>query len=176
MMKQAFTLVLAMAFAFSVAGQDAMAEPPLKVDLDTVVSDGAVQPVDGISASGQPNEAALEVFAEQGYTTIIDLRTPGEDRGIDESAVIEGLGMEYVALPIAGSDAINFSNARKLDKLIEEADGPVLVHCGSSNRVGALLALRQSLNGEDDETALEYGRDGGLTRSEDRVRDVLGED
>jgi uncharacterized protein (TIGR01244 family) len=176
MIKQAFTLVLAMAVILSVADQDAMAEPPLKVDLDSVVSDGAVQPVDGISASGQPDEAALEVFAAHGYTTIIDLRTPGEDRGIDESAVIEGLGMEYVALPIAGADAINFSNARKLDKLIEDADGPVLVHCGSSNRVGALLALRESLNGADDETALTYGREGGLTRLEGRVMDVLGED
>ena len=87
--------------------------------------------------------------------------------------MIEGLGMEYVIFPIAGKDAISYDNARKLDQLIKAADGPVLVHCGSANRVGALLALRKSLDGADDEAALEYGREGGLTRSEGRVTEVL---
>jgi len=61
-----------------------------------------------------------------------------------------------------------------LDELIAAANGPVLIHCGSGNRVGALLALRESLAGADDEAAIEYGKEGGLTGLEDRVRDVLG--
>jgi uncharacterized protein (TIGR01244 family) len=147
----------------------------LKADLDAVVSSGAVEAVDGITAAGQPDEAALKVFADQGYTTVIDLRTVGEDRGMDESAVVESLGMDYVLLPI-GRDAITFDSAKTLDELIKDAEGPVLVHCGSSNRVGALLALRKSLAGADDETALAYGLDGGLSSLEGRVKDILGEE
>jgi uncharacterized protein (TIGR01244 family) len=147
----------------------------LKVNLQTVVSNGEVRPVDGISAAGQPDAAAFKVFADSGYAAVIDLRTERENRGLDEEAVVEGLGMDYVLMPIADTAAINFDNARRLDELLKKYDEPVLIHCGSSNRVGALLALRESLNGADDEGALQAGRDGGLTGLEGRVVEVLGE-
>lgn len=169
-------IAILLAFAFSVGSTDEVAqESPLKVDLGTVVSTGMVHPVDGITAAGQPDEAALRVFAEQGYTTVIDLRTEVEDRGLDEAATVTELGMSYVLLPI-GRDSINFENAKALDKLIADADGPVLVHCGSANRVGALLALRKSLAGADDATALEYGKEGGLTSLEAQVKELLSTD
>lgn len=146
---------------------------PLKVDLNNVVETGVVRSVNGITAAGQPDEAALAVFADNGYVAVVDLRTAGEDRGLDEEPVVEGLGMDYVSLPV-GRDGISFENARSLDRLIGSYDGPVLVHCGSSNRVGALLALRASLEGADDEAAIEVGKQGGLTKLEPKVREVLG--
>lgn len=163
--------------AFVLTGVLAMAAlaDNLKVDLQTVVSSGEVRPVDGISAAGQPDAAAFKVFADSGYVAIIDLRAEHEPRGLDEVAVVEGLGMDYVLMPIADAAAINFDNARRLDDLLKQYDEPVLIHCGSSNRVGALLALRESLNGADDQGALQAGRDGGLTGLEGRVREVLGE-
>jgi uncharacterized protein (TIGR01244 family) len=167
-------LAIILAAGLSAAWADTDIDPKLKVDLATVVSTGVVIPVDGMTSAGQPDEAALGIFAEQGYTTVIDLRTAGEDRGMDEAAVVEGLGMEYIILPI-GRDDINFDSARSLDILIGEADGPVLVHCGSANRVGALLALSKSLEGADNETALDYGRKGGMTRLESTVKKTLAE-
>ena len=147
----------------------------LHVDLADVVAHGAVEPVDGVTSSGQPDQAALEVFSENGYAAIIDLRGASEERGMDEKAAVESLGMDYVLFPIENRDAINFENAAELDKLIKSYDAPVLIHCGSGNRVGAMLALRQSLNGADDEASIEYGRDGGLTRLEGLVKERLGE-
>ena len=170
-------LVLAASMLALSACADSIEAPPaspLKVDLQNVVETGAVRPVDGMTSAGQPDEAAFRVFADSGYAAVIDLRTEGESRGLDEPAVVEGLGMDYVSLPI-GRDGISFENARQLDKLIRSYDGPVLVHCGSANRVGALLALRASLEGADDEAAIEAGVEGGLTRLEQTVRDVLGE-
>jgi uncharacterized protein (TIGR01244 family) len=148
---------------------------PLKVDLSNIVETGVVRAVDGITAAGQPDEAALKVFAENGYAAVVDLRTAGESRGLDEEAVVEELGMDYVSLPI-GSDGISFENARSLDELISQYDAPVLVHCGSSNRVGALLALRASLKGASNDAAIEMGRKGGLTGLEPAVREVLSAD
>jgi uncharacterized protein (TIGR01244 family) len=175
MMKRLLVIILAAGLSAAALAEDVNARLELKVDLAAVVSTGVVTPVDGITSAGQPDEAALKVFAEQGYTTVIDLRTAGEDRGIDEPSVVEGLGMEYVLLPI-GRDAIDFESAEMLDKLIKDADGPVLVHCGSGNRVGALLALRKSMDGADDEAALEYGRKGGMTGLEARVKKALTEE
>jgi uncharacterized protein (TIGR01244 family) len=175
-MKERFCMAILVVLAFSsAAAEDATSIPTLKVDLRAVVSTGTVQPVDGLTSAGQPDEAALKVFAEQGYGTVIDLRTEGEDRGIDEVAAVEGLGMTYFNLPI-GRDSINFDNARALDRLIENAEGPVLIHCGSGNRVGALLALRKSLAGADDAAALDYGREAGMTSLEPRVQEVLSAD
>ncbi len=149
----------------------------LSVDIDEVVEAGAVKPVDGVTSAGQPSEEALQVFSDSGYVAVIDLRGEGEDRGMeDQQAVVEGLGMDYVAFPIASREGISFENAERLDSLLEQYDGPVLVHCGSGNRVGALLALRESMNGASDEEALEYGREAGLTRLEGVVQERLDEE
>ncbi len=167
--------VFALAFGAAADETDLGAVTGLKVDLEQVVELGIVSSVDGVTSAGQPDEAALEVFADAGYATVIDLRGTGEDRGFDEAAVVEDLGLHYVTLPIGDKDAISFDNARKLDELLEQYPGPVLVHCGSGNRVGALLALRASLDGADDEKALTLGREGGLTGLESVVRERLAE-
>ena len=167
-------LTLALCAAGSLAGeQDLTAVSRLKVDLDAVVELGEVKPVNGITAAGQPDEQALRVFAEKAYVAVIDLRTEGEDRGLDEPAVVEGLDMEYVALPI-GRDGITFDNAKELNRLIKSYSEPVLVHCASSNRVGALLALQMYTDTGDAELSLEIGRAGGMTRLEDRVKELMG--
>ena len=144
------------------------------VDLQNVGDIRVAQPLNGITSAGQPDEAAFKVFADSGYAAVIDLRTNGEERGLDEQVVVERLGMDYVSLPIGG-DGISFDNARVLDKLLSGYDRPVLVHCASGNRVGALLALRASLNGADDAAAIELGKQGGLTRLEPKVREILSE-
>jgi uncharacterized protein (TIGR01244 family) len=168
-----FSILLLIACSFGAASAaDTAGTSTLKVDLGAVVRTESVHPVDGITSSGQPDEAALKVFAAQGYTTVIDLRTEGEDRGLDEPAVVRQLGMAYVPLPI-GRDSVNFDSAKALNNLIENAQGPVLVHCGSGNRVGALLALRKSLAGADEATALKYGREGGMTGLESQVKEIL---
>ncbi len=134
------------------------------------------EPAEGITAAGQPNENGLKELAESGYAAVIDLRTAEEDRGLDEENVVEDLGMDYVSLPIAGPGAINFENAQKLDQILGEFDEPVLIHCGSSNRVGALLTLREKLNGAGDEEALAFGRSAGMTSLEETVNARMAKD
>ena len=143
-----------------------------KIDLAAVFADGRAAPVADVTSAGQPDEAAFRAFAESGVTTVIDLRMPGEDRGLDEPAVVAGLGMSYVALPTSGEE-ITFEQARRLDELIDAAAGPVLVHCGSANRVGALVALSEYAASGDRELALERGRQAGLTRLEGAVKKAI---
>lgn len=175
-MKKIVPLIIASILISSACASeiDAPVASPLKVDLEQVVVTGVVQPVGGITSAGQPDAAAFKVFAENDYAAVIDLRTEGESRGLDEKSVVEGLGMDYVSLPI-GRDGISFESAEALDKLIDSYDEPVLVHCGSANRVGALLALRASQQGADIDAAIEIGKNGGLTRLEPQVREVLKE-
>jgi len=169
-----FNILFLILFALAAQGEEI--SPSMKVAIDDVLAAGKVIPVDGVTSTGQPDEAALKIFADSGYVAVIDLRTAAEERGIDEATAVEAAGMEYVSLPIAGAPAVNFENATKLDEYLASFSGPVVVHCGVGNRVGALLALRQSQKGDDDETAIAYGKRGGLTRLEPRVREVLEAD
>jgi len=168
-------LILCLLFSFSVQAEEASSG--IHVDIDEIVAAGQVQSVGGITSAGQPDEEALRVFADSGYVAVLDMRGPDENRGMeDEQAAVEALGMDYIAFPIASRDQINFAKAQELDVLLQEIEGPVLLHCGSGNRVGAVLALRHSLGGADDEESVAHGKDAGLTRLEDVVRDRLTAD
>ena len=170
----AFVALLAVAPACAQEADLSAVSSP-KVDLAAVKEFGTVSAVDGVTAAGQPDAEALEIFADSGYAAVIDLRGVGEDRGFDQAAEVEALGMDYVTLPVVGRDGISFENARKLDEILAQYDAPVLVHCGSSNRVGALFALNASLAGADVEQAIEVGKSRGLTRLEGIVREELAE-
>ena len=178
MKKLSFLPLLGASLALLASADGAFADAGtgIHVDVADIVAAGDVVPVDGITSLGQPDEAALRIFAASGYVAVIDMRGPDEDRGLDdEPGLIKALGMDYVVFPIEGKEAINVANANKLDALLETFDGPVLVHCASGNRVGALLALRYSADGASDEETLVYGKNAGMTRLEPLVRERLSE-
>lgn len=142
-------------------------EPPVvTISINDIASGEVTLPGSGAVATGQPNAEALRIAAEAGFVAVIDLRGSDEDRGLDEQAEVQTLGMTYLALPVVGAGAVNFENAAELDRLLADLDGPVLLHCGSGNRVGALFALREKLHGATDEDALAKGRAAGLTNPE----------
>lgn len=120
-------------------------------------------PVHGITTAGQPSAQQLASAAAAGYKTVIDLRGAGEDRGMDEKATVERLGMKYVNLPVLHAAGVTYANAAALDDLLAKLDGPVLLHCATGNRAGALLALRAKLHGASNDDALALGVAGGVT-------------
>jgi len=136
-------------------------------------------PREGVLTGGQPTEEQLAEMADAGYRTLVNLRTSGENEISDrEAELAETLGLRYVQLPVAGAEGLTEDNARELSKLLgDESAYPMVVHCGSGNRVGALFALEAfHVHGEDPETALRIGKEAGLTRLEPVVREKLGVD
>jgi protein tyrosine phosphatase (PTP) superfamily phosphohydrolase (DUF442 family) len=126
-------------------------------------------------ASGQPTQEQIKVLAEAGVKHVISLRRP-EEIDWDEQAVVEANGMQFYSIPVAGLAGITKANATKLEDLLNSlGNEAVLVHCGSSNRVGALKTLA-SLDGDDSasiEAAFTEGRRWGLTRLEEPLREKL---
>ncbi len=117
--------------------------------------------------AGQPTEEALRAAPDRGITTVINLRSQPEVASLefDERAVVESMGMRYVSIPIT-SATFGTEQADNLHKQLRKTPGPVLLHCGSSNRVGALWALylNRHRNTDADE-AIEIGKQAGM-RSE----------
>lgn len=124
-------------------------------------------------SAGQPSEQAFTQLANKGLVNVINLRGEGEFDGFDEAKLVNSLNMHYQSLPIAGAAEINFENAAKLDAMLNVSNQPTLVHCGSGNRVGALMALSHYAKNGDIEQALKVGRDAGMTGLEDKVVEVI---
>lgn len=134
------------------------------------------KPAENIYSSGQPSQEAFKGIAESGIEVVVNLR-PHSELDWNEQALVESLGMAYINLPVAGAADITHENAQALESLLAELEGKqVLVHCSSSNRVGALSALTAyKKNGGDINASVDEGKKWGLTRLESLVREKLGE-
>lgn len=130
-------------------------------------------PFEGVLTGGQPTQAQLEKLADLGYGTVINMRMPGEEGSTDPAAV-EALGMAYVSIPLPGAAGITEENARKLAEALDEAEHPVLIHCASGNRIGAILGMKAwAVDGRSPQEALEIARSAGITRLEPALREIL---
>lgn len=126
-------------------------------------------------ASGRLNADDIAVLKKAGIRHVIDLSDDAETPDFDEAAAVKTMGMAYDNLPIHGADGLSMDNVRKFDALMAAVDGqPTLVHCASSNRVGALIALRAGfLQGATAAEAMEIGKAWGLKSLEPAVRERL---
>ncbi len=123
-------------------------------------------------ASGRLSAADIPKLAAAGIQTVIDLSADGETPDFDEAAAVRDAGMRYHNLPIHGPQDLTPENVRAFDTLLASVgDAPLLIHCASSNRVGALMALRAAtLQGMSGDAAVEVGRAWGLKSLEPAVR------
>lgn len=122
-----------------------------------------LSPMDGVIVGGQPGPEAVSEAKEAGYRTIVDLCAPNEYHSYDRDQV-ESLGFRYINIPISGQGDLCHSSAQRLHEVLEdESARPVIVHCASGARVGALFTLRACwVLGHPAEHALHLGRQAGL--------------
>lgn len=133
------------------------------------------QPAANIVSAGQPSPQQLQAVKSAGIGHVINLRPAEEDAGFDESAAVAALGMGYTVIPVAGPADLSIASAKALDQVLAQVgETGVLIHCASSNRVGALLALRAAwVHGATTEDALAVGAAGGLTKMQPMVESLL---
>ncbi|MFQ5788120.1 MAG: hypothetical protein ACE5H1_09090, partial [Thermodesulfobacteriota bacterium] len=64
-------------------------------------------PFDNTLTGGQPTFDQLKKASETGFKTVINLRTDGELPDPEqESTWVEGLGMKYFHIPVAGAEGL----------------------------------------------------------------------
>lgn len=118
-----------------------------------------------IATGGQPTDAAFAKLAANGYRSVLSLRTASE--GIDlkhEQEAVEKAGMRYVSVPVVSS-APKPEQVDEFIKAVKNKDNqPMLVHCGSANRVGAFWMIYRVVDqGWTEDKALEEAIKIGLT-------------
>jgi protein tyrosine phosphatase (PTP) superfamily phosphohydrolase (DUF442 family) len=113
----------------------------------------ACQILPNVVTGGQPTTADLEAFKEAGGGVVLDLRDPMEPRPLDEPAITQRLGLEYVVVPVTAGTMTDVTLERIHQALRLAGDRPVFVHCGSGSRVGGALLphlmLEHGLTEED---------------------------
>ncbi len=93
--------------------------------------------------AGMPSDEALDIFAARGGTTVINLRTDSEMAafpGYQQS--IEARGLKYVHVPTSGS-TMGEATYDPMAAALDEATGPVLLHCASGGRATYAWAMRR---------------------------------
>jgi uncharacterized protein (TIGR01244 family) len=129
----------------------------------------------GLAAAGQPAPETLARLGELGFRTVVNLRTEREGAA-EERAVVESQGLRYVWVPVT-PDTFSLADVEAVEKVLDDAAaGPILLHCASANRVGAVWAVLQARKGKSFDEALTAGREAGLhnPQMEAAVRRVLG--
>ena len=135
----------------------------------------AGQPFPDISTAGRPSAEQFALARQRGVGTVINLCPVSEPAPYDEAALVAELGLRYVNIPVAGGGDLSEANARKLAEALADAQGRTLVHCASSNRVGALFALKAFwFDKKSADEALAIGRAAGLRAMEPAVRQLMG--
>jgi uncharacterized protein (TIGR01244 family) len=123
-----------------------------------------------LATGGAPTAEGLARLREHGFAVVVDLRAPSE--GIDaERAAVEGAGIRYVSIPVT-AETLSWADVMAVRNVLNEpARGPLLLHCASGNRVGAIWVLLEVAKGVRLEKAEGAGRAVGL-RSEAMVAAV----
>ncbi len=125
----------------------------------------------GVLMGGQPTDEQLKAAKAKGFKTVISLRTAKEPGFANEEKLVKSLGMKWVSIPVAGKDGLTAKNAEALAAAMK-GEG-VMAHCGSGNRVGALVAIKAKLDGKTTKEALAVGKKTGLTKLEPATRKIL---
>jgi uncharacterized protein (TIGR01244 family) len=113
--------------------------------------------------AGQPSADDLRIAKEQGIKTVLNLRKK-EELTWDEEAAVKKLGLNYISLPFQSPAELKddvFDHAREV--LSDKDQQPVLLHCASANRVGAIWLAHRVLDDKVPyDQALEEARKVGL--------------
>lgn len=125
---------------------------------------------------GTGGVVAHDAFAQLkklGFKTVINLNTANEG-AVAEGQAAKAAGLDYVSLPVAQL-APTAAEVERFSSFINDPNNyPILVHCESSNRVGAMWVLYRAKNGVPPEIAVQEGRTVGLKPSREKaVRQIL---
>jgi uncharacterized protein (TIGR01244 family) len=142
------------------AATAAASATPENVAAQSIPNYSLVEP--GLAVAGQPSAETLRRLKELGFKTVINLRPLGEAPIVaEERAIVEAQGLRYVSVPVTPStfSAADVASVRQV--LDDPAAAPVLLHCASANRAGAVLAVIAHQRGRTfDEAEAEGARTG----------------
>jgi uncharacterized protein (TIGR01244 family) len=114
-------------------------------------------------ADCQLSPEQIEAAAEEGYQSILNLRSPQEEGYLpDEAEQADKAGLAYANIPVSPKN-MSDELAHEVLSNIENLPKPLLSHCNSGMRSGAMafmyIALKEGMSAEE---AMEQAREMGF--------------
>lgn len=101
----------------------------------------------GVFLASQPSAEDFDHAKKGGIKTVINLRLPDEVKDFDEAKVVTDLGMAYHNIGFEGPDMLTDDVLDRTRALLrDQSNQPVLLHCSSANRVGAVWLAHRVLD------------------------------
>jgi len=116
-----------------------------------------------LAIAGQITLDQLEKLADEGYKSVLNLRSPDENSLLEhEQEKVQSLGLDYINFP-TNLEEINHQAALNIFQIINQLSKPILIHCDDSIRSAAIVLLYiATKQGIDFEQALQQTINLGL--------------
>lgn len=119
-----------------------------------------------IACAGATSPEAMAGLKKEGFVSVVNLRAADEaGANVDESkAAAAAAGLKYFHLPFRPASPESDLVDRFIATVTEKTNQPVLIHCGTANRVAALWMIKRvKVDGWPVEKALDEATAIGLT-------------
>lgn len=137
--------------------QEVQAPPPIR---------NFLQVTPEFCTGGQPRPEHFARLKADGVKSVLNLRTPGEQRGTeaaDEQAAVQKAGLKYFNIPVVYTAPTDAQADEFLRLTDDPANRPMFIHCTAAVRAGAFWAIRRALrDGMTVDAALAEGRKVGM--------------
>lgn len=132
---------------------------------------------DDVTVGPQPAESEISQLREQGFKSVVNFRTEGEDdqpmSPQAEEAEVKAADMRYLHIPVSmksmGADVVD-----RFRQQYSDLPKPVFAHCKSGKRAGAMvmmhIACEQGMTGEQ---TLEKADQMGFECDQPQLRDFV---
>ena len=131
----------------SSAGED-QARKKVRLKEAKLGSTSPVHALGNIYLAGQPSARDLASFKSLGIKTVVTLRH-AKELSWDEANAVKKNSMQFVQVPFSGADQLKPEIFDRVLKILrDKKQGPVVLHCGSANRVGAIWYAFRVLDGK----------------------------
>jgi uncharacterized protein (TIGR01244 family) len=106
---------------------------------------------DDIMVGAQPSEAELKAMADDGFKSVISLRTDDEPMQRlspdEEGDKAREFGLEYTCIPVS-MDQADHALVDRFRQQLDDAPKPVYVHCRMGKRAGAFVMMDQAVKND----------------------------
>lgn len=113
-----------------------------------------------IATSGALSQDSVQELSKHSFQTVIDLRSESEGTSAEKKAVEAAL-MTYINIPVT-NEGIDESQLTAFKQALEQAAPPILVHCATGNRAGAMWTVYRLSEGVSPDIAFKEGRTAGM--------------
>ncbi len=121
---------------------------------------------ENLTVGAQPSAEQLQGLKEQGFGSVVNLRTEGEEEQPlspqAEGEKVKELGLDYLHIPVS-TEQMKEEQVDEFRSKIDSLPSPVFVHCKSGMRAGAFSMMHLSVeNGQSGEETIDKAMEMGF--------------